>query len=279
MQLTTKEKIKKTVVSVVLIVVLSLSCLVIYENKALTVNEITLQNKSIPKNFSGYRIAQISDLHNAEFGEDNIKLINALKDIKADIIVITGDLIDSRRTDTDIAVSFVKQALELAPVYYVTGNHEARTAEYVNLKQSLKNMGAVVLENEEIKLEKDGEYVSLIGMNDPSFTEGYYLNSVLLNKADTDYYKILLSHRPELFEVYVQSGVNLVFSGHAHGGQLRLPFIGGLYAPHQGFFPEYDGGVYTEGKTSMVVSRGIGNSLFPLRINNKPEIIVVELEH
>ena len=94
---------------------------------------------------------------------------------------------------------------------------------------------------------------------------------------DESGYTILLSHRPELFETYMDGGIDLVFSGHAHGGQFRLPFIGGLVAPNQGMFPKYDAGLYTDGGTSMVVSRGIGNSIIPFRFNNRPEIVLVEL--
>ena len=97
-------------------------------------------------------------------------------------------------------------------------------------------------------------------------------------RTETDSYTILLSHRPELFSVYAEQEMNLVLSGHAHGGQFRLPLVGGLVAPNQGFFPEYDSGVYTEHGTSMVVSRGIGNSLFPFRFNNRPEVILIELK-
>ncbi len=96
--------------------------------------------------------------------------------------------------------------------------------------------------------------------------------------SDNDKYTLLLSHRPELFEVYVKCGADLVLSGHAHGGQFRLPFVGGLVAPNQGLFPEYDAGLYTEGNTNMVVSRGVGNSILPFRFNNRPEVILIELE-
>jgi predicted MPP superfamily phosphohydrolase len=91
-------------------------------------------------------------------------------------------------------------------------------------------------------------------------------------------FTLLLSHRPEMFDTYVEKDVDLVFSGHAHGGQFRIPFVGGVFAPNQGLFPKYDSGIYSEGNTTMVVSRGIGNSAFPFRINNRPEVILVELD-
>ena len=104
------------------------------------------------------------------------------------------------------------------------------------------------------------------------------MGSILTELLDEeDGYTILLSHRPELFEVYAENNIDLIFSGHAHGGQFRIPFVGGLIAPNQGLFPKYDAGIYEEGNTTMVVSRGIGNSIVPFRINNRPEIVLVEL--
>jgi len=175
--------------------------------------------------------------------------------------------------------------VDIAPVYYVTGNHEARISEYGKLKTALEITGVTVLENERTVLEKDGDTITLLGIDDPSFTADYLTGdsaAVVKNTLDDLVtegvgYTVLLSHRPELFDVYAESGVNLVFSGHAHGGQIRLPFIGGLAAPNQGLFPKYDAGLFTEGDTNMVVSRGLGNSLFPFRVNNRPEIVVVQL--
>ena len=152
-------------------------------------------------------------MHNAEFGEENAHLLNILSESKPDIIAITGDLVDAQHTDIDTALSFVEKADRIAPVYYVTGNHEASLPQYDELKTGLE-----------------------------------------------------------------AAGVDLVLSGHAHGGQFRLPLIGGLVAPNQGFFPKYDAGLYTDGGTNMVVSRGLGNSIIPLRFNNRPEIVLVELK-
>ena len=146
--------------------------------------------------------------------------------------------------------------------------------------------GTIVLEDEAISLEYNGESITLIGLSDPDATiKGDLFGEVpamvstkLRNLTEGDSgYTVLLSHRPELFETYVSSGIGLVLSGHAHGGQFRLPFIGGLIAPNQGLFPEYDAGLYTGGETNMVVSRGIGNSIIPIRFNNRPEIVVVKL--
>ena len=258
----------------------------LWGNTALMVNTITVSENQIPLEFSGFRIAQISDLHNAEFGEKNARLLNILSEKKPDIIVITGDLVDARHTDVSIALSFAEEAVQIAPVYYVTGNHEASLSQYEELKTGLESAGVIVLEDETVQLERSGSFLTLIGLSDPNFArKSNIFNEVPamistklndLTKNETSY-TVLLSHRPELFTTYVSCGVDLVLSGHAHGGQFRLPLIGGLVAPNQGFFPKYDAGLYAEGRTNMIVSRGIGNSIIPLRFNNRPEIVLVEL--
>ncbi len=282
-----KKKIpKKAWISALVITVIALSVWTAWGNTALELNACCIESAVIPKAFSGYRIAHVSDLHNAQMGKENERLIAMLKDARPDIIAITGDLIDSRRTDVQIALDFAKQALEIAPCYYVTGNHEARVPEYQDLKMGLQELGVTVLEDQRIMLEKEGEHITLLGVNDPSFQTNYLLGdsvSVMeqaLQKLTNEEkgYMVLLSHRPELFEVYVESGVDLVLSGHAHGGQFRLPFLGGMAAPNQGLFPKYDAGLYSEQECTMVVSRGIGNSLVPFRFNNRPEVVLIELQ-
>lgn len=280
-----KNQNKKQLLRIAALFLAVLAVWILYNNTHLEVSEFRISSARLPKEFEGFRILQISDLHNAEFGKGNENLLSLISQTEPDILVITGDLIDSRRTDVDIALAFVSAAAKIAPVYYVTGNHEARVTEYTDLKTGMEKAGAVVLENTKIQLEKDGSNIILLGVNDPSFTESYLfgdsrsaVEAVLtcLAAKETEY-TVLLSHRPELFAVYAKYGIDLVFSGHAHGGQFRLPFIGGLFAPNQGFFPKYDAGQFIQGKTTMIVSRGVGNSIIPLRIFNRPEIVVVEL--
>ena len=266
-----------------------LSCLVIWTiwgNTALMASSVTISGNQIPDSFSGFRIAQVSDLHNAEFGENNTELLQMLSENAPDIIVITGDLVDAGHTDIDIALNFVNEAVQIAPVYYVTGNHEASLPQYDEFKVALERIGTTVLEDRAIQLQRGSEQIMLIGLSDPDFTmKGDIFgesSSMFCTKLESltdskSSYTILLSHRPELFETYINCGVDLVFSGHAHGGQFRLPFIGGLIAPDQGLVPRYDAGLYTEGSTNMVVSRGLGNSIIPFRFNNRPEIVFVEL--
>ena len=258
----------------------------VWGNMALMVSTISISSSHIPAAFSGFRIVQISDLHNVEFGKNNAELLKLLSESRPDIIVITGDLIDANHTDVGIALGFAQESVRIAPTYYVTGNHEAASPQYDALQDWLEDAGVIVLEDEAISLERGGETIALLGLADPDFTvKGDMFGEIpamvstkLKNLiGDESGYTILLSHRPELFETYVNCGIDLVFAGHAHGGQFRLPFIGGVIAPNQGLFPKYDAGLYTDGGTNMVVSRGIGNSIIPLRFNNRPEIVLVKL--
>lgn len=246
--------------------------------------QTTVYDVKVPQEYSGldgYTIVQISDLHNARFGREQSRLIRTVAEQSPDIIVVTGDLVDSSHTNVEVAMDFINQAVEIAPVYYVTGNHEGwLEGTYADLKVQLLQAGVVVLENEAFTVEVEGEVLSIAGVNDPDM-QG---NNIVLAKqaihslmSESEGYRILLSHRPELFDTYVESGADLVFTGHYHGGQFRIPFIGGVVAPGAGLFPEYAEGTFTEGNTTMVVSRGLGNSVIPVRINNRPEVVVVRL--
>ncbi|MBR4860696.1 MAG: metallophosphoesterase, partial [Firmicutes bacterium] len=196
-------------------------------------------------------------------------------------------------TDVEKALYFAKKAAELAPCYYVPGNHENRIPEaYEQLKTGLRENGVIILENEAVELERDGKVITLMGVLDPIFNVGKtdeagnilederaVMEGQLKNLDSLNRFTILLSHRPEMLDIYAAAGINLVFTGHAHGGQWRLPGLGGIIAPGQGFFPAYTEGAHTAGDTTMYVSRGLGNSLMPIRIFNRPELVVVELCH
>lgn len=282
----TAKKKKFIFLAVVAIVLVALVIGIAWGNTALELNTYTVTSSKLPQSFDGYRIAHVSDLHNAEMGKDNEKLLTMLRDADPDMIAITGDLVDSRNTDLEVALLFVREAVKIAPCYYVTGNHEARISEYDELKEAMEAAGVTVLVDAKTEISLEGEAITLIGVNDPSYQTDYLFGdseTVMNSKleelhAEHDGFTILLSHRPELFDTYVNQDVDLALCGHAHGGQFRLPFIGGLVAPNQGLFPEYDAGIYTEGNTNMLVSRGIGNSIIPFRINNRPELILIELQ-
>lgn len=281
-----KRKATPYILAAIAVILLAIILWIAWGNTALELNAYTVESAKIPEEFDGFRIAHISDLHNAQIGSSNERLLKTLKEAEPDIIAITGDLIDSRNTELAVALEFAEKALEIAPCYYVSGNHEARIAQYPQLRQGLVDLGVVVLENDSVQLQQNEATIRIAGVNDPSFQTDYLsddseavMRASLEPLADAQFYTILLSHRPELFPVYEAYNMDLVLSGHAHGGQFRLPIIGGVFAPNQGFFPKYDAGMYKGGQTAMLVSRGIGNSILPFRINNQPEIILIELKH
>lgn len=276
---------KRAILLAVGIVLILLFVWAACDSAVLEVNTYTIVSDRLPDSFSGFRIAQVSDLHNAQMGDNNEDLLAMLREAAPDIIVITGDLISAYDVDLDVAIRFAEAAVEIAPCYYVPGNHEGSVFEYKDLQTGLKSAGVVLLENRRVELRRNGETITLVGVFDPSFYMDYpmidvpaTMSHVLKDLVGGDAYTILLSHRPELIDVYAEHGIDLVLSGHTHGGQLRLPYIGGVVAPNQGFFPEYDAGLYTRGNTSMLISRGIGTSRIPIRINNRPEILLVELQ-
>jgi hypothetical protein len=232
-----------------------------------------VESDKIPTAFNGEKIVQISDLHDATFGEHQSRLVKKIKAANPDLIFITGDLIDSNRYDLANSLNMVEQIVSIAPVYYVTGNHEIATNDVDHIKTALSDLGVHVLTNDEQTIVKSGEAVRIIGIEDP--LNGVSVADALSRFGKSDDFTLVLSHRPETFHDYVDNDLDLVFSGHAHGGQFRIPGLGGLVAPGQGLFPKYTAGVYEEKDTKMIVSRGLGNSVIPVRVFNRPEIIVV----
>ena len=276
---------KKKTIGILSGILLILIVWTAWGNTALELNTYTISSCELPDAFDGYRIAHVSDLHNAEFGDRNQRLLEMLREAEPDMIAITGDLIDSRKTNIAVALAFAEEAVKFAPCYYVSGNHEARVSEYQDLKTGLEAAGVTVLDDAQVKIEVSGESITVIGVNDPSFHADYLTSAATvmdrklseLSSEDAGF-TILLSHRPELFDTYAAHDMDLVLTGHAHGGQFRLPLIGGLIAPNQGLFPKYDDGLYSEGNTNMIVSRGLGNSIIPFRFNNRPEVVLIELK-
>ena len=258
-------------------------------NTAIQVSQIELRSEKISIGLDGFKIVQVADLHNDEFGKNQETLLNAIRQAAPDIIAVTGDLIDSTHTNVARAMEFIKGAVAIAPVYFVTGNHEAWSSQYPELKAQMLLAGVKILEDETIPLNHDGTVLNLMGLNDPEFMPKDAMDGspertakidAQLKKlvTTTDEFTLLLSHRPELFDVYAANKIDLVLSGHAHGGQIRLPLLGGLVAPDQGFFPKYADGQYSEQGTHMIVSRGLGNSIIPLRVNNPPNLVVITLK-
>lgn len=254
-----------------------------YENKALEITTIEVEDSKIPKSFDNFSIIQISDLHDAEFGENQKNLIERVKEIDPDIIVITGDFIDFSRYNIKNSSNFISGVSDSYNVYYVPGNHEAALkSRYEEVRDNLQKAGATVLDNQNYKICKDNKCINLIGVQDISFIENKdenILKNTISELKNESLYNILLSHRPNLWKIYEKAGMDLVLSGHAHGGQIRLPFTNGLYAPDQGVFPQYTSGANKFGNTLVVISRGLGNSRFPFRVNNRPEIVNIILHN
>lgn len=258
----------------------------IWQNNHIVTNKINYKNNKIPKSFHGYTIVQISDLHNKRFGKNQIRLLNKIEEASPDIIVITGDLIDRRKYNLDIAMEFIEGASKISPIYYVPGNHEAWSGEYDSIKKHLLEAGVHLLEDKKIEIEKEGSKIEILGIKDPAFLTYNYLDGTDLSDlekalegmADENTFQILLSHKPQFFNLYQKEAIDLIFTGHAHGGQFRIPFVGGLVAPDQGFFPKYTSGSHTIDKSTMIVNRGLGNSIIPIRIFNRPEIIKLVLK-
>ncbi|MBR5127348.1 MAG: metallophosphoesterase [Roseburia sp.] len=285
-----KEIGKKILIIILLIVVFALALWIIWDNQRIVVTPFEVESEELPESFDGYRIVQVSDLHNDEFGKDNEKLLAIIKEAKPDIIAITGDLLDSRRTSVEKALNFVTKAAQIAPCYYVTGNHESRMKEeYEQLEKAMISAGVIVLRNEKVVLEKEGEQITIVGLDDPRFVIatdrvpkmeaviGGVLEGILEDVPE-EMFTLLLSHRPEMFAMYCNQGVDVVLSGHVHGGQVRIPYIGGIIGPGQGILPDYDAGIYMADGTTMVLSRGLGQSIIPFRVNNPPELVVVTLK-
>ena len=272
-----------------LIIVITIICVWAFlylENNYITTTQINIKFPKLPDTFDGYKIVHLSDLHNKRFGEEQKNLVRKIEDAHPDIIVFTGDLIDSRRFNAETSLDLMKRIVNIAPIYYVPGNHEWRSGRLETLCNDLKDIGVNVLCNAYDVIGKDGDGIYIIGIDDPSIYQAEDIETKVVKREidrmmdeiqDNDAFKILLAHRPDMFPLYSDYGFNLVLSGHAHGGQIRLPFIGGLVAPNQGVLPEYTSGEYKMGDSTMVVSRGLGNSIFPQRLFNHPEVVVLTL--
>lgn len=256
------------------VVALMITVALVVGNELITISEYEFYSEKIPDGFDGFCIVQISDYHNKQTGLKH--LLDKISKQSPDIIVITGDIIDSSKTDVPRAIEMVEETIKIAPVYYITGNHEGRISKALQdeLFSGLEGVGAIRLKDETISVfAENGDEITLIGI------DGQSSSSELVDIASkTEGFRLTLSHYPEDVKEYRDSGVELVLTGHAHGGQVRIPFMNiGLFSPGEGFLPKYTSGLHELGDTSMIVNRGIGNSSIPLRIFNRPEVTVIIL--
>ena len=255
-------------------------------NTDLLTERFTFASPRLPAPFAGFRIVQLSDLHETEFGKDNGRLFAAVKEENPDIIALTGDLVDRfRGKNLDFVDQVARGLTAIAPTYFVTGNHEWAVGDVPELKERLEAQGVQVLSNDYVPLERDGATIFLAGVDDPN---GYAdqkspeeVAAALYAKEGEDAFWLLLAHRNDRFETqYSRLGADLTLSGHGHGGVIRLPFTDGLLSTDRTFFPTCTAGFYTAGDQDapVFVSRGLGNSGPLLRLFNRPEVAVLTLE-
>lgn len=268
----------KRILILVFVLFLILTILLVDSNTRLVTTEYQIYSEKLPLSFDGMRIVQLSDLHGKEYGENNIKLLEAIAAAKPDIIALTGDLFDEQ-TNPDYAVKICRELLKIAPVYYVSGNHEWIS----NPRSTFANMeeeGVNVLRNEYVLLEREGSSIVLAGVDDPNGPYDMITRESFVSKIreETDDYILMLCHRNTEFDTWVGLDVDLVLSGHAHGGLVRLPIFGGIFTHGNDTAAKRVAGTFTEGNTTMVVSRGVGNNSVIPRFNNNPEIVIVELK-
>lgn len=268
----------------------------IYQNKSIQTTKYEIKSDKLPKAFDGFKIVQLSDIHNDYYGDRLVELATKVESEKPDIIAITGDLVDAQRYNVENTLVFIDEIKNIAPIYFVYGNHDLGIngdAYYERMVEELDERGVKILNIKSSTIVKENESINIVGIQDPSTLYGIenlealdtyeeknkaMIEEVLNNKINKNGFTLMLAHRPEYFEIYKDYDLDLVLTGHAHGGQFRIPFIGGLYAPNQGLFPKYTSGIHEKNDTSMIISRGLGNSRFPIRIFNTPEIVSITLK-
>ena len=281
-----KKVIKVLLIAVIILIFLCLIDIWISYNW-LTVSNFTVTSSKISEPF---RIVLISDLHNHEFGSSNAKLVERIQEQSPDLVIIDGDMINGDSENDNVAVEVVRALSETAPVYYSLGNHEYDYIDvgHEELTEDLEEAGAVVLNYQSLDAEVSGNPIRLGGLYEYGFEtsmqsekENERAVSYLEEYTDTDRYLIMCAHRPESFYPWDYAdtwGIDLVLSGHLHGGQVIIPGLGGLYNSLDGFFAEYDYGQYKLGGSDMIITRGLGSNpkILP-RFNNPPEIAVVDV--
>lgn len=268
----------------------------IYSNHFLSVKNYTVKSPKLPNSFKGYKIALITDLHNASFGKDNNILIKKLEEAAPDLVLLGGDMVSTSDTDYSVFFSLAEKLAESYDTYFIVGNHEQALGEERTelFYQSVESLGVKTLNNKMVTLEKNGEKINLYGMwfnlryytdrsEDATHTEqNYYFGTdameEILGKPNNENFNLLLTHNPLYFETYAKWGADLTLSGHTHGGMIRIPFKGGVYSPEKTFFPEYDGGLFEKQNKTLIVSRGLGNGTEGFRLFNPPELVFVVLE-
>ena len=249
----------------------------VYNFFNIVINKKVFKSPKVPEEFDGFRIIQISDFHNKKFHRKEFFVKSVITE-RPDVVFLTGDFVDSRKPDFKYALHIIEELIPVTKIYYVLGNHEGRVKGIEKFLDDCKKLGVTVLRQESVLLRKGDSFINIVGVDDPSITTIWTIRDVLKEKKLDGHLNILLSHRPEIFDEYVNAGYDIIFTGHTHGGQVRIPFLGALFVPNQGVLPAYDKGAFKKKDSMMIVSSGIGTSVVPIRIFNKPELVLVELK-
>ena len=277
-----KKRNRRRAVSALLLL-LALAGFVYWDNNALETERFELSSSRLPEAFDGFTVVQLSDLHGKKFGSENGRLLAAVRAAEPDLIAVTGDLVDEH-TDRPLeyAAGIGGALAEIAPVYYVTGNHEWAARQAEDICGALEGAGVTCLRNETVPVERSGARILVTGLDDPNAYADQktpeQVTQELLEQYGENDFRLLLAHRNDRFaSEYYRLGYDLTLCGHAHGGVIRLPFTDGLLDTHQGFFPSYTDGFYTVEGSRLLVSRGLGNIFPSVRLFNRPEIVSLTL--
>lgn len=245
----------------------------------LEISRYEVKSQKLPESFDGFKIVQLSDLHGAEFGEDGMGLVEKVKELEPDIIALTGDFVTDEG-DLAAVKKLAGRLTELCPVYFVSGNHEFGSGLAIKVRNILERAGVKYLSNEYLTISRGEDGILLGGVEDPLAYADMLSPDELaqkMNDAAPDAFKILLGHRNYWMTEYPELPVDLIFCGHAHGGLIRIPGVGGLIGTDRRLFPDFDAGQFNNGRYTLIVSRGLGNSVPIPRVFNRPEIVCVEL--
>ncbi len=255
---------------------LALASYLVYEVETIRVVRYTVPVSNLPPAFEGFTILHLSDLHQKEFGTRQKRLLELIGHQRFDVVAITGDLLIQQHPDVQPALDLLK-GLPPVPIFFVNGNNEwgAVWQKKYTITRRLGTAGAMVLANRSVPVSRGGDHVWIAGVDDPT-NQLDRLDRAMAG-ADDGATVILLAHSPAIFSKAVRAGVNLLLSGHTHGGQIRLPAVGAIWGPGLGLFPAWDYGEFRKGMTTMIVNGGLGESIIPVRINMQPEIVLVTL--
>ena len=275
-----RRRIKSGRIAIVIIALLCLVGYILVRDSAehLELTRCTVTNHKLPQSFSGFKIVQLSDFHGAELVTD---IVETVREQKPDIIALTGDFITDEG-DLPAVEQLVSQLSDICEVYFISGNHDFASGRIAELSDILSSCGVKYLKNEYVTIQRGGESIVLAGVEDPNSWADLEPPDAFLKKVRAEHpddYIVLLGHRNYWMEKYPDLPVELILCGHAHGGIVRIPGVGGLLSTDRTLFPDYEAGMYDNGNYTMIVSRGLGNSISVPRLMNRPEILSIELKN